>query len=130
YGQKIGITAERLSRSGFHFVPTAPDRLRPSLATLTCALVLMSKWNTRRWRSEPRSEAARPLVATPSGSASSSGVLPPQQRISALPHTVYGFLTEGGGRANPSEGHAGDPDHRRGAGRLDARAVGRSQGVA
>ena len=43
------------------------------------------------------------------------------------PHLVYGFLTtvaERGRRADPSEGDAGDPDDRRGARRLDARAVG------
>jgi putative SOS response-associated peptidase YedK len=33
-------------------------------------------------------------------------------------------IAERGGRANPSQGHAGDPDHRRGAGRVDARTVG------
>jgi hypothetical protein len=32
--------------------------------------------------------------------------------------------TERGGRADPSEGHAGDPDDRRGTGRVDARAMG------
>ena len=48
YRQKIGITAARRSGSGFLFVPTALDRLRPSLATLTRALVLMPKWNTGR----------------------------------------------------------------------------------
>jgi hypothetical protein len=42
------------------------------------------------------------------------------------PHLVYGFLTgtERSGRADPPEGDAGDPDDRRGARRLDARAVG------
>ena len=43
------------------------------------------------------------------------------------PHQVYGFsddITERGGRADPSEGDAGDPDHRRGARCLDGRAVG------
>jgi hypothetical protein len=34
------------------------------------------------------------------------------------------------GRADPSEGHAGDPDDRRGAGCVDARALGRGEGVA
>ena len=33
-------------------------------------------------------------------------------------------LAERGGRADPPEGHAGDPDDRRGARRLDARAMG------
>ena len=33
-------------------------------------------------------------------------------------------MTERGGRADPSQGHAGDPDHRRGARRLDARTMG------
>ena len=31
---------------------------------------------------------------------------------------------ERSGRADPSQGHAGDPDHRRAAGRMEARAVG------
>ena len=39
-------------------------------------------------------------------------------------------VAERGGRADPPQGHAGDPDHRRGARRLDARAVGRSEGIA
>ena len=33
-------------------------------------------------------------------------------------------IAERGGRADPSQGHAGDPDHRRRTGRVDARAVG------
>ena len=33
-------------------------------------------------------------------------------------------IAERGGRADPSESHAGDPAHRRRAGRVDARAVG------
>jgi hypothetical protein len=33
-------------------------------------------------------------------------------------------------RADPSQGYTGDPRHRRGAGRLDARTVGRGQGIA
>ena len=33
-------------------------------------------------------------------------------------------------RADPSQGHAADPDDRRRAGRLDARTVGRGKGVA
>ena len=43
------------------------------------------------------------------------------------PHLVYGFLTttaECGRRADPSEGHAGDPDDRRRAGRLVAGPLG------
>jgi putative SOS response-associated peptidase YedK len=49
------------------------------------------------------------------------------------PHQVYGVshdIAERSGRADPSEGHAGNPDHRRGERCVDARAVGRSQGVA
>ena len=33
-------------------------------------------------------------------------------------------IAERGGRADPSQGDAGDPDHRRGARRVDARTVG------
>src|SRR6266404_8564594 len=33
-------------------------------------------------------------------------------------------------RADPSQSHAGDPDNARGMRRLDARAMGRSEGVA
>src|SRR5262245_30763946 len=43
------------------------------------------------------------------------------------PHQVYGFLTTAANeicRADPSEGDAGNPDDRRGARRLDARATG------
>jgi hypothetical protein len=43
------------------------------------------------------------------------------------PHLVHGFLTtapECRSRADPSQGHAGDPDHRRRARCLDARALG------
>ena len=36
---------------------------------------------------------------------------------------------ERGGRADPREGDAGHPDDRRGARRVDARAVGRGEGV-
>jgi len=43
-----------------------------------------------------------------------------------LPHDI----AERGGRADPSQGDAGDPAHRRRAGRVDARTVGRGQGVA
>jgi hypothetical protein len=39
------------------------------------------------------------------------------------PHLVYG-CTERGGRADPPEGDAGDPDDGRGARRVDARALG------
>ena len=39
-------------------------------------------------------------------------------------------VAERGGRADPPQGHAGDPDHRRGARRVDAGTVGRGQGVA
>src|ERR1700738_470796 len=39
-------------------------------------------------------------------------------------------VTECHRRAYPSEGYAGDPDDRRRARRVDARAVGRSQGLA
>jgi putative SOS response-associated peptidase YedK len=38
--------------------------------------------------------------------------------------------TERGGRADPSEGHAGDPDDAGGIRRVDARAMGRGQGIA
>ena len=38
--------------------------------------------------------------------------------------------TERGGRADPSQGDAGDPDDRRRARCVDARAVGRGQGIA
>jgi hypothetical protein len=37
---------------------------------------------------------------------------------------------ERSGHSHPSEGHAGDPDNARGMRRLDARAMGRSEGVA
>jgi putative SOS response-associated peptidase YedK len=48
------------------------------------------------------------------------------------PHDVYSFLTTSPNAvgANSSEGDAGDPDHRRGARRLDARALGRGEGAA
>jgi putative SOS response-associated peptidase YedK len=43
------------------------------------------------------------------------------------PHLVYGFLTiapQCSGRADPSQSHAGDPDHGGRARRLDACALG------
>jgi hypothetical protein len=43
------------------------------------------------------------------------------------PHQVYGFsddTAERRGRADPSEGNAGDPDDERGARCLDTRAMG------
>jgi hypothetical protein len=47
------------------------------------------------------------------------------------PHLVYGFdRAERDSRTNPSQGHACDPDNARGMRRLDARAVGRGQGIA
>ena len=49
------------------------------------------------------------------------------------PHQVYGFLTTEANavvKPNPLQGHAGDLDDGRGAGRMDARAMGRGKGVA
>jgi hypothetical protein len=49
------------------------------------------------------------------------------------PHLVFwvsDHLAQCHRRADPSEGHAGDPDNRGGARRLDARALGRGQGTA
>jgi putative SOS response-associated peptidase YedK len=46
------------------------------------------------------------------------------------PHPVYGFPDHGAkcrGQADPPQGHARHPDHRRGTRRVDARAVGRGQ---
>jgi hypothetical protein len=39
-------------------------------------------------------------------------------------------VTERGRRADPSQGHAGDPDHGRGVARLDASTLGRGEGAA
>jgi hypothetical protein len=49
------------------------------------------------------------------------------------PHQVYGFSDDGTERcrrADPFQGYTGDPRHRRGTGRLDARTGGRGQGIA